>query len=531
MLVEKIDHIETHQEILRFETHISQKDNKRIIFSAPYGSGKTYFLEKFFEKFSGAYNPVFINPVKYSVSDNKDIFELVKVDIILQCLERGYLKATKSVSDFDKVSNEWFIKDNAITILAALAKAIPNISTFDPASLVANVVISLPEIKKLHKEYIKQKASELKTTEEKLTAFITQFTETKGTIYEQDEVTYLLRELIKKAKEDKNTKKQSVLIIDDFDRLDPEHIFRILNVLSVHNDSLYTDNKFGFDKIIIVCDIDGLEKIFKHRYGPAANFEGYMDKFCSTHYYQFNIENEIHSFLENQFNKQIGNANDSDGMLQLELMTVILAYFVKNGTLTMRKLVKTNFDFELPNHVIIKAQTHEWGWGRQMHIASNEVFIDTNSVPFFRTLKLLSAVWGSFQSFQRVVLETSTGDNINLSLTEDVVRPLISSLALAKLIGVSQMPSELIRHRVDDHTATEHPQVVVFGRKVTIPLGYYRADPYTGQESLFTKAKVSYDMTPRNSGVVSYLTLFRELSGIISGFKQRGYLDKFDFVH
>ncbi|MFN8287410.1 MAG: P-loop NTPase fold protein [Chitinophagales bacterium] len=527
MLVQKIDHIETHQEILRFETHISQKDNKRIIFSAPYGSGKTYFLEKFFKKFNDTYNPVFINPVKYSVSDNKDIFELVKVDIILQCLERGYLKATKSVNDFDKVSNAWFLKDNPLTILGALAKAIPNISAFDPASLIAKVIASLPEIKKLHQDYIKQKASELKTTEEELTAFITQFTETKGTIYEQDEITYLIRELLKKAKENNKANKQSVLIIDDFDRLDPEHIFRILNILSVHNDSFYTDNKFGFDKIIIVCDIDGLEKIFKHRYGPSANFEGYMDKFCSTHYYCFSIENDIYQFLKSKAPSDLNiDSNDEFGK-QLLLLSAVLAYFIRAGKLTMRKIVKANFDFKLVNKQLVHSTSYTDGYTLP-HIRSNDIYVDTHSIRFFKTLKSLVTIWGDIKLLKYDLKNVVDSEFINDHFTDLEVIRILEGIAVAKLLAVHKDTSQLVFTQFRDGTTSQFPEVPVCSFKCQVYLGFTGGSPYHGDQCLFQNAKGA--LLNYNGGKkTNFKALCTELLEIIKGFETKGYLVDFDF--
>ena len=38
-------------------------------------------------------------------------------------------------------------------------------------------------------------------------------------------------------------------------------------------------NKFGFDKIIVVCDYNNIQSLFHCRYGHDADFSGYIDKF------------------------------------------------------------------------------------------------------------------------------------------------------------------------------------------------------------------------------------------------------------
>ncbi len=55
----------------------------------------------------------------------------------------------------------------------------------------------------------------------------------------------------------KSNGKEVVRILDDLDRIDTEHIFRLLNVFVAQVDVVgkgENDNKFGFDKVIFVCD-------------------------------------------------------------------------------------------------------------------------------------------------------------------------------------------------------------------------------------------------------------------------------------
>lgn len=104
-----------------------------------------------------------------------------------------------------------------------------------------------------------------------------------------------------------NTNKKTVLIIEDLDRLDPGHLFRILNIFSAHIDRVYQlsstenicsesnllpellPNKFGFDNIVTVFDYNRTRKVFHHLYGENANFEGYIDKFKSHNIFDYSI--------------------------------------------------------------------------------------------------------------------------------------------------------------------------------------------------------------------------------------------------
>ena len=77
-----------------FDQHISTEENQRILFSAPFGSGKTYFLKKYFETVQETPNAFWLSPVKYVVSQNEDIFEYIKYDLAHQLLQ------------YDKISRE-----------------------------------------------------------------------------------------------------------------------------------------------------------------------------------------------------------------------------------------------------------------------------------------------------------------------------------------------------------------------------------------------------------------------------------------
>lgn len=110
-----------------------------------------------------------------------------------------------------------------------------------------------------------------------------------GSISECDAFTCL----IQKSLEHKRAK--SVLVIEDLDRIDPAHLFRIMNVLSSQVDNPYylgnpNGNKFGFDKVILVMDYDIARHIFHHFYGNKANYEGYMNKFLNSIPFHFSIK-------------------------------------------------------------------------------------------------------------------------------------------------------------------------------------------------------------------------------------------------
>mgnify|MGYP003294660512 CR=1 FL=1 len=94
----------------------------------------------------------------------------------------------------------------------------------------------------------------------------------KGRLFEYDIITHLINRIIDKIKATEDSK-PIILVIDDLDRIDPEHIFRILNILSAHNNYCHTSNhKFGIDKTILVCDIINIRHIDKNKYGMDFNY-------------------------------------------------------------------------------------------------------------------------------------------------------------------------------------------------------------------------------------------------------------------
>ena len=65
--------------------------NSRCILSAKFGNGKSYFVSRFMDEYSKEYLFIPIYPVNYQVMDNKDIFELIKRDILIKLLSSDFI--------------------------------------------------------------------------------------------------------------------------------------------------------------------------------------------------------------------------------------------------------------------------------------------------------------------------------------------------------------------------------------------------------------------------------------------------------
>ncbi|NCT75115.1 MAG: hypothetical protein GXC78_11330 [Chitinophagaceae bacterium] len=292
--------------------HLEKQNNTRIIFSGRFGSGKTTFLAHYFHLHrpstppGARYRAFSISPVHYSISSNEDIIKYIKYDILISFL--------KQKIDFNHID------------VSYVSKAIPfagkNIKKFIPLLLrmIPKVGKELKDIytetEKLVEKFIEFSKQDAKEEADVLSEFMGEVESEEGALFGSDLVVSLIQKKLSSLKEE--SKKENVLIIDDLDRLDPDHVFRILNVFSAHIHSWEAENKFGFDKIIIVCDVENLRNIFKAKFGGQADFNGYIDKFYSTEI--FNFENT--DLLRDTIGKAIGN-------IQIDIRSIRWDTYVK----------------------------------------------------------------------------------------------------------------------------------------------------------------------------------------------------------
>lgn len=271
----RIDHSSIETDFL---SHFKLTENNRILFTAPFGAGKSTFLQEVFEKNKTDYFTINLFPVNYSVSANEDVFELIKFDLLIELLGNYKDEIDLVKEDFSALllSQMFILKELKLTpIIFAILKQCGKIGK--------SAVEIIEEVKKQYADF----NGEMKYDESELIAnFLTLIENQKGSENEMDSISALIKNLVCRVKE-KRPNCQSVLIVDDLDRLDPEHTFRLINIFSAHFDKIDNSNKFGFDKVIFVCDFENIRKIFHHKYGPEVDFSGYSDKFFSLIPYQF----------------------------------------------------------------------------------------------------------------------------------------------------------------------------------------------------------------------------------------------------
>ncbi|MFZ3565015.1 P-loop NTPase fold protein [Tenacibaculum finnmarkense] len=324
----------------RFKEHLILPDNDQIIFSGIFGIGKTYFLNEFFEDEKEQYETIKISPVNYSISSNDDIIDYIKYDIIFQLLSKGI---DFEKTDFSKeLTSQMYVKESFTEVMTLLAKNATKIN-----KSFAAVFGFLTDIK----EKIDIHNTEVNIDEkEELIEFLTSMKDKTGSIYEENNLTVLIASLISGLKADG---KKVVLIIDDTDRLDPEHVFRIFNVFACHFEFGKTEeNKFSIDKVVLVCDIDNIRKMFYSKYGQDVDFSGYIDKFYSKEIYYLDTKKVITDSIDNLLSS-VNNSNDLKLLSELKysesILKAILFDMVKTNSINLRSLLKIHnliFDFK-----------------------------------------------------------------------------------------------------------------------------------------------------------------------------------------
>ncbi|ANR73892.1 hypothetical protein J4856_00375 [Prevotella scopos JCM 17725] len=290
-----LDSINISGKLNDFAQYLETTD--RIILSAKFGDGKTYLLNKLRndEVMKDKYEFFTIYPVNYSVAKNEDVFEYIKRDIIVQLHKKKLLENI----DLNALFASVLTSDDFTSVVSFLLSFVPMGEFYN---------------KVYHKFLeIKNKYDEKKHTADK---YLSQFANTAGCIYEEDGYTTLIRMAIEWISQDHSLNgkvkkaKKPVLIIEDLDRLDPKHLFRILNVVSAHiDDSKQPDivgNKFGFNNIVLVMDYDVTKHIFHHFYGAQACYEGYMSKFLSREPFRYSIKSIMIRDIEAQLGEKLG---------------------------------------------------------------------------------------------------------------------------------------------------------------------------------------------------------------------------------
>lgn len=288
-------------EIAQFAQHLRM--HSRTILSAKFGDGKSYFLDGV-EKdkdVAAEYKFIKVYPVNYQVASNTDIFTLLKYDILLQLL------VNEMVSD-KSLSGSFVGLEDGVNFLTAFLEGVVEVEPTPNAKLTASFLPLLKEVVKLTEKRRIWKGGKCsaRTLIKKI--------EKSQFLYFEDAATKLIRQSLQEWRA--RNQKKVVLVVEDLDRMDPAHLFRILNVFSAHMDFIYRNgeapgeslvgSRFGFDSVVFVLEYENLKRLFNHFYGNEVSFSGYINKFIPQGYFEYSLRKSANSYFYESISRITG---------------------------------------------------------------------------------------------------------------------------------------------------------------------------------------------------------------------------------
>lgn len=340
------DIIPVDDAIERFQNHLLSHD--RVILSAKFGDGKSFFLNEFKKKCEDSKDSPFkfitLYPVNYQVLENKDIFEIIKHDVLLQMLMLRMIDVNYEITN--EMALAFYLQTHFSTVAESFFSMLHLIGIADPQTQgLLDIFKSISWLKSL-KDEVNAVKKEIDQSDY-LDSYLATFDE--KSVYENDIVTKIIRDNIDTYQKSYN--KKVVLIIEDMDRLDPAHLFRIMNVFSAHMDYGYRSmqpiddslvgNKFGVSNVVFVMHEQNTKALFHHFYGDYADYEGYMSKFYNKDIFNFSLNEEKEKYALYLIVKETGLSED-------RVTEIFPKSFLANKT--MRQIVcamdKVNEQFE-----------------------------------------------------------------------------------------------------------------------------------------------------------------------------------------
>jgi hypothetical protein len=236
------------------------------------------------------------------------------------------------------------------------------------------------------------------TDGDSMVSYLEKLEQREGSIYENDVISKIISSIVEAEP------LESILILDDLDRLDPEHVFRILNVFAAHfKDELKSEwaNKFHFKKVIIVCDINNLRSIFHHKYGDNADFNGYIDKFYTSDIYHFDNKRAVSRII----NKVIDSIRLKDGGDGDSIRYVTSIFFSKFLQDLFEILVDTG-NLSIRNVMRIYDKLIGY-YNEPINFKSVDLPLDTRGIVMAFQLRIVRDVFGDYKNMILRIKESS----------------------------------------------------------------------------------------------------------------------------
>ena len=387
--------IPVDKQVSDFIRHIEA--NPRTILSSKFGDGKSFFLKSVLaSQTSKDFKFLTIYPVNYQIASNEDIFRFIKHDIFFQLMLNDILPESFTLPD-NRISFLFFIQNKFRSFAADI---IPFLSELGLPQEQASKVLMLVKGHSLFTN-IKKKYDEFKQSLSKDTCIDDFMSSVESNfVYEEDLITTIIKESINKYKTEHSQK--IALVIEDLDRIDPAHLFRILNVFSAHMDSCYkcavspdsslVGNKFGLDNVVLVADFANIRKIFRHFYGEDTDFTGYISKFLSSHPFRYSLKESRREYLYNHIHEITGCPTDIiRGLIGDDYMdTPTIRDFIHSFTIDKQIAVQPIFKLEKGNIALdttvlkVFAIMRRLGFADEAIIQTGEKYFKENLAPFYK---------------------------------------------------------------------------------------------------------------------------------------------------
>jgi energy-coupling factor transporter ATP-binding protein EcfA2 len=388
--------------LVEFKEHLDLEINERILFTAPFGAGKSTFIDDFKNAYPEEYRFIRLYPVNYAVSANEDIFELIKFDILYELMAHHNSEISLRKEDFDFWLRMSMFMQNKADLMPLFLYIISLHETIGKP--IAKFIEVVKPLVKDFKSYTK----EIKVEEsEDVFTFLESIQSQKGNTYEMDATSQFIYDLVCRLKgdilpdqKDKKRMNKTVLVIDDLDRLDPDHIFRLFNIFSAHTHSISGENKFGFDKVIFVCDIENIRKIYAHKYGQGVDFSGYMDKFYSVRPFEFDnfkyLQGKIKEIIELSKFESLSSQEIVKENSVVYLLSAVLKILSKNRVINLRSLLKSRyFSISIGEVRTIK----------------NNIHIRERDIPLFIVFQVVSEMLGGWSHLEKALSSIGKGSH------------------------------------------------------------------------------------------------------------------------
>lgn len=294
-----------------------------MLFSGKFGSGKTYFLNHYFEqeKNKSKYLKIYTQPSAYYHAADGDVLGYLKYDILACLLQQTDLEEFQGeeLGTFGLLLE--MMKEKGLVGPSLMAIAILSLFFAGPASAFGALQISKlittsyeggEFYSKARKRLEEEKASRNADGNTRFQEYQALLAKQKDSLFEESAINDLITALLKhhqtKVRKDKDGKHlppiQAVLIVDDLDRMLPDACLGFLNMLSTHvqpsNAKGVKDdwkNLYSFDKVIVVGDLTNIEAFIRLTYGENFDRTGYIEKIIGGCVFSYDASKKLKDLL------------------------------------------------------------------------------------------------------------------------------------------------------------------------------------------------------------------------------------------